>query len=126
MTIEKVKVMNYRTLDIEFFGQHHYVAPHLAIEFAKEILAKAEGARQSGPRCRCGHLVEDHGFFNGDSHIDKTNSNGMCGCVFSQNEALNCVSDDDILRAAGLEPDEIGTQMKDAAEQALARVRPPR
>lgn len=89
MTIGKAKVIDHRTLDIEFFGHHHYVAPHLAVEFANEIHTRAEAARQSGPRCRCGHLVEDHGHFNGDSHQSEKNSNGVCGCVFSQEQARN-------------------------------------
>jgi hypothetical protein len=114
MTIGKVEIIDHRTLDVEFFGYHHYIAPHLAKDFAELILAKAEEARQTGPRCRCGHLVEDHGFFNGDSHPDPDNSNGVCGCVFSQNEAM--------LHAAGLDSDEVGKRMKEAAEEALARV----
>jgi hypothetical protein len=85
--IGKITVIDHRLLDISFFGYHHRVATHLAAEFAKEILDKAEAARQSGPRCRCGHLIDDHGLFNGDSHPDPENSNGVCGCVFGQDEA---------------------------------------
>lgn len=87
MSIGSVTIIGPNLIDIEFFGYRHFIAPHIAIEFANEILAKAEEARQTGPRCRCGHLVEDHGFFNGDSHPGGDNSNGVCGCVFNQNEA---------------------------------------
>lgn len=86
-TTGKVTIIDHKELDIEFLGHHHRIVPHLAIEFANEILAKAEEARQSGLRCRCGHLVDDHGWFNGDSHHDATKETGFCGCVFSQEEA---------------------------------------
>lgn len=85
--IGEVVAIDHKTIDIEFFGHHHCVTPHLAIEFAEEILAKAEAARQTGPRCRCSHLVDDHGWFNGDNHLDATTETGFCGCVVSQNEA---------------------------------------
>lgn len=85
--IGKVTIIDHKELDMEFFGHHHRIAAHIAAEFANEILAKAEEARQSGPRCRCGHLVDDHGWFNGDSHPDATKKTGFCGCVFSREEA---------------------------------------
>jgi hypothetical protein len=34
-------------------------------------MALTEATRQSGPRCRCGRLIEDHGLMGGDSHPSK-------------------------------------------------------
>lgn len=84
-----ITAIDHKTVDIEFFGHFHRIAPYLAIEFAEEILASAEEAKQMGPRCKCGHLVEDHGWFNGDSHPDENKETGFCGCVFSQYEAMS-------------------------------------
>lgn len=39
--------------------------------------------------CRCGHRARDHADHNGLSHPYPTNENGVCGCVFSKEEALD-------------------------------------
>ncbi len=60
-------------LDIEFFGNHHLVAPHLAIEFANKILEVSAGPNELPP-ARCSNCGTDlmYGYcFNSSCKVDR-------------------------------------------------------